>query len=216
MERAKKSLKLRLAGHSYKAESGCTLWTGCVSKKGYGKMSVMVNGKRTTVDVHRIAYMEYIGPIPDGLEVHHECRVRNCINPEHLRAITHRENTDYERNKTACDRGHPYVEGSYYEYKTKYGMGRWCKLCPNERYAERNGLPVETAGNNRKRLVCLRKGHPLTDDNVIVVHLKNGQVLRKCKQCFIDNTDKRNARRRELRAHKKVAAAEDPTATTNK
>lgn len=37
---------------------------------------------------HRITYLFYVGPIPDGLELDHLCRVRACCNPDHLEAVT--------------------------------------------------------------------------------------------------------------------------------
>jgi hypothetical protein len=33
------------------------------------------------------------GPIPDGLQLDHLCRVRCCVNPNHLEPVTAKENT---------------------------------------------------------------------------------------------------------------------------
>jgi HNH endonuclease len=41
---------------------------------------------------HRVAYEAYSGPIPEGLQVHHTCRIRNCIHKAHLEAVTREEN----------------------------------------------------------------------------------------------------------------------------
>lgn len=41
---------------------------------------------------HRLLYMAHVGEIPKGLELDHLCRVRSCVNPKHLEAVTHKEN----------------------------------------------------------------------------------------------------------------------------
>ncbi len=89
-------------------ENGCWRWTGSHGPKGYGFIST--SGR--TRAVHRVAYEIWNGPIPDGLEIDHECRVRDCINPEHLRAMTHRENVRraVRSRRTHCRRGHRYTD----------------------------------------------------------------------------------------------------------
>ncbi len=41
---------------------------------------------------HIVSYTLLVGPIPYGCEIDHLCRVRLCCNPDHLEAVTHREN----------------------------------------------------------------------------------------------------------------------------
>jgi len=60
------------------------LWTGPIMANGYGKVK--------NVLAHRASYELHVGPIPEGLEIDHLCRVRNCINPEHLEPVTGAEN----------------------------------------------------------------------------------------------------------------------------
>lgn len=70
-------------------ESGCWLWTASTNH-GYGHFWVSPDvGK---VYAHRYAYELLVGPIPDGLEIDHLCKVRNCVNPEHLEPVTKEEN----------------------------------------------------------------------------------------------------------------------------
>jgi hypothetical protein len=71
--------------------SGCWLWMGSVGRDGYG---VVRTGGRSgkCQGAHRVAYELFKGPILDGMVLDHLCRVRCCINPDHLQAVTLREN----------------------------------------------------------------------------------------------------------------------------
>lgn len=66
----------------------CWLWTGYISK-GYGLMSM---GNRVQRPAHIVVYEHLVGPIPDGLELDHLCRVKRCVNPDHLEPVTHAVN----------------------------------------------------------------------------------------------------------------------------
>jgi hypothetical protein len=62
----------------------CWRWLGPRNQSGYGTM----NGYMA----HRIAHEWFRGHIPDGYEVDHLCRVRHCVRPDHLEAVTPQEN----------------------------------------------------------------------------------------------------------------------------
>jgi hypothetical protein len=66
----------------------CIVWRGALNSDGYAV--VRIHGRLELA--HRMAYRLHVGPIPRGREVHHECHNRACINPAHLRAVSHREN----------------------------------------------------------------------------------------------------------------------------
>ena len=69
--------------------SGCWLWLGHLNPKtGYGKK--MWHG--TTYLAHRWMYEQRVGPIPEGMVIDHLCRIRHCVNPDHLEVVTHEEN----------------------------------------------------------------------------------------------------------------------------
>jgi hypothetical protein len=81
--------------------SGCWIWLGCASKKGYGKCSF--HGELT--EAHRVSYIIHKGD-PGDLHVLHECDNSFCINPDHLSAGTQQRNIrDMFRRGRARPRG---------------------------------------------------------------------------------------------------------------
>lgn len=109
---------------------GCWLWTGYTNPKGYGRF--MLNGRQ--VQVHRFAYEAEVGPIPEGLEIDHLCRTRNCVRPDHLEPVPGvvnlaRGNGDPARNarKTHCKRGHEFTPENTWISPTN--GGRSCRAC---------------------------------------------------------------------------------------
>lgn len=68
--------------------TGCWIWQRGKSSTGYG----MVNHGGRVVGAHRMYYELLVGPIPNGLEIDHLCRVRACVNPDHMEPVTRAEN----------------------------------------------------------------------------------------------------------------------------
>jgi hypothetical protein len=64
--------------------SGCILWIGVTNYSGYG----VINVARKQYRAHRLIYELMRGPVPDGLVLDHLCRVRCCVNPDHLEPVT--------------------------------------------------------------------------------------------------------------------------------
>ena len=69
--------------------AGCWVWMAGVTNLGYGRFTV--NGAITSA--HRYSWELLRGPIPVGLEIDHLCRVRCCVNPQHLEPVTSQENS---------------------------------------------------------------------------------------------------------------------------
>jgi HNH endonuclease len=67
----------------------CWIWLGAPARKGYGAVSM---GRGKTMQVHRLSYQTFVGPIPEGALICHKCNTPLCINPAHLYAGTQRDN----------------------------------------------------------------------------------------------------------------------------
>ncbi len=111
--------------------TGCWVWQRS-KRDGYGQM--WVGG--TTVGTHRLAYEIVKGPIPKGLEIDHLCRNRRCINPDHLEAVTGRENIlrgegapAQNARKTHCKRGHLFDEANTNIATGERAGERNCREC---------------------------------------------------------------------------------------
>ena len=67
----------RFARKHRRDESGCWIWTDTPTSAGYGVLGV---GGGRQVLAHRFSYENFVGPIPEGLQIDHLCRVRACVN----------------------------------------------------------------------------------------------------------------------------------------
>lgn len=114
--------------------TGCWIWTGCILKNGYGQG--YWDGKKNYA--HRISYQIYKGEIPAGLVIDHLCRVRACVNPDHLEVVTNAVNIQrglkssvhgYRSNQTHCKNGHEFnPENTRMRQKGKC-LTRICQPC---------------------------------------------------------------------------------------
>lgn len=115
--------------------SGCWLWTAFINDNGYGKIGYgrCPEGKGSIeFPAHRSMYEYTHGPIPKELTVDHLCRVRCCVNPEHLEIVSNKVNilrgtgpTALNAVKTHCPQGHSYSGSNLWIRKT----GRYCRAC---------------------------------------------------------------------------------------
>jgi hypothetical protein len=130
----------------------CWIWTGFVGRSGYGYISV--RGLKKVA--HRYGYELTVGPIPDGLQLDHLCRVRTCVNPAHLEPVTLAENVRRGNAPSAisartdvCPNGH---EGKYERWSSG---ARFCRECRREasrrRYWNARNSPAEVARLQQER-----------------------------------------------------------------
>ncbi|SRR6266576_146239 len=116
------------------AATGCWLWQGPLSPNGYGRI-----GKEYA---HRAMYEILIGPIPHRMTIDHLCRVRPCVNPDHMEIVTRGANvlrgvglSAMEARQTHCIRGHSLTVHAY-RPRTRPNR-RVCLLCQRIRCNER-------------------------------------------------------------------------------
>jgi len=83
-----KTIEQRFEENTIRTETGCVVWTGAKTDKGYGLIEV----KGKTRRAHRVAYETFKGEIPAGLLILHRCDNPSCVNPEHLRTGTQVDN----------------------------------------------------------------------------------------------------------------------------
>lgn len=79
----------------------CWIWHGAISDRNRPLAFV----KNRKIYASRIAYEIFIGPIPHGLFILHSCDNSLCINPEHLRPGTRRENNNERTAKGRTSHG---------------------------------------------------------------------------------------------------------------
>lgn len=132
--------------------TGCWLWTGRLGTGGYAYFAMKcADGRWRPRRAHRVAYELFVGPIPDGLALDHMCEVRHCVNPDHLRPSTWRDNTlrntspvAANARRTECLRGHPLAGDNVQIIRANGSTKRRCKACAREARAARRARPGGT------------------------------------------------------------------------
>ncbi len=116
----------RIEWHDGPLPTACWRWTGWRDR--YAQMRI---GLKAPL-VHRLTWGLKYGPVPEGLQLDHLCRVRLCVNPDHLEPVTCRENIlrgegvcAANARKTHCPSGHEYTDTNTYNHRGK----RQCWTC---------------------------------------------------------------------------------------
>jgi hypothetical protein len=147
------SLRVRL-----EERSGCWVVTSVrPTREGYvaaarGPWRIKSNGdrERSLVQLHRLALvvvgrlaetdLVWVNPMP---VVDHICRVRSCVNPDHLDLVPNRTNilrgvgtAAIRARRTHCPKGHPLTEDNIAPDQARRGK-RSCWACVRDRTAER-------------------------------------------------------------------------------
>jgi hypothetical protein len=138
----------RLLSRTEKTPSGCLLWTGACTPNGQATISV--DGRSR--GAHRVIWEILKGPIPEGLDLDHQCHNRDltcdggptcphrrCLNVDHMEPVTNAVNCKRgraginSRRKTHCPKGHEYTEENTWKHKGR----RHCKECKRLQNLER-------------------------------------------------------------------------------
>lgn len=107
----------------------CIVWRGAQNSKGYGCWAI---GGMSHL-AHRIAWEDARGPIPEGMTIDHLCRVRSCVNVEHMELVTVAENNRRKlvagglQPGAECWRGHRMTPANTYRHPRGHVECRECR-----------------------------------------------------------------------------------------
>lgn len=167
--------------------SGCWLWSGTTYLGGYGRFTTETRSQQAA---HRWAYEHYRGPVPSGLQLDHLCRVRCCVNPDHLEAVTARVNTLRGRGRTSqnaakthCVRGHEFTPENTRILVTGKRNCRECLKVLHKRRKRRRADEHLLIWKEAPMEAVAKGGHPFQTDgtarNRCVHNYPDGKQCRK-------------------------------------
>ncbi len=85
----------RKEGLPYEVDGDCWIWQRGKNQKGYGR--IHREGRKWLA--HVWYYVQKHGPVPNGLQLDHLCKRRDCCNPAHLEPVT--PSTNQRRGRMA-------------------------------------------------------------------------------------------------------------------
>lgn len=143
---------------------GCWRWTGNVNPQGYPRLVI---GQEIAY-VHRLTYaIKNAVSYYQTEHVHHKCRTKRCVRPDHLEGLTASEHArEHHAGATVCKRGHSLAD-SYLRSDTG---ARMCQTCVRERghsYAIRDTDARRAKLTPRACQHCGSTFKPIRQDHVL-------------------------------------------------
>jgi HNH endonuclease len=162
---------LTVLGSTHPELGTCWLFTGTTTP--YGRIA-----KAQDSYTHRLGWKLLRGPIPEGRELHHQCGVYACWNPDHLQLVTHAENLAFKR-KTHCKHGHP-LSGENVRIDPRTGA-RVCRACLRENQRRLRATVGRTkASDPSSSRQASKSGSPPGRPRSIFERLVDRTVLGRC------------------------------------
>lgn len=140
----------------------CWLWKGGVDRDGYGYF--MLPTKPRWQYAHKVSYQTHRGNIPTNMMIDHLCRVRNCVNPDHLEIVTPQVNvlrgiSFAAKNavKTHCNHGHEFSKSNIIKDRNGNRNCRECARGYSREYQRRKRASARAA-----KLAAVQSGATIT------------------------------------------------------
>lgn len=124
------------------------MFTGATDRAGYGLIWDSRRGNNSRA--HRIAFELWVGPIPDGCDVHHVCETPGCCRPDHLEAKPSFKHNSDHHTKTHCVHGHEYTPENTRQRRGQK-VCRTCERDANLRYREANRDRINAKRRDARR-----------------------------------------------------------------
>jgi len=115
--------------------TGCHVWTAATCPTNGPRGVFRWNNKQGYA--HRFAYEQMHGPIPVGLVIDHLCRNPLCVNPDHLEAVTNRENILRGIHPNAVTHVSGVCRNGHSDFRVMANGRMRCRPCLNEWQRER-------------------------------------------------------------------------------
>jgi len=110
----------------------CWRWRAAFNSKEYANLSFFQNGKKTSMNAHRVGLILRLGPLPDHIHALHSCNHPWCQNPCHVYPGTNQDNINYkmEQGRHRGARGerckqHKLVTSQIHEIRALYRTGQY-------------------------------------------------------------------------------------------